>query len=118
MPKKIVFSTPLPFPGNLKMHVDFTGPLSYASETLTGTSPTVVSSDTGLVTISSAAPNAAQLTNKDGSTAAIGKAVEWICTSVKASTGSVNLTIAWDVGSGGTKLTYEAELNLEPKITE
>ncbi len=109
---------PLSFPGTLKMHWDFTNPLSYDSESLTGTSPTVTSSDTSRVTISGAAPNAAQLTNSDGTLAAIGKAVEWICTSVKASTGKVDLTITWDVGGGGTALTYDAKLDLEPKVTE
>lgn len=109
---------PLSFPGNLKLHMDFTGPLQYDSETLTGTSPTVVSGDTSRVTISAVAPNAAQLTNSDGTLAAIGKAVEFVCTSVKASTGSVDLTITWDAGGGGTALTYDKELDLEPKVTE
>jgi len=118
MPAKLIFPDPLSFPGTLKLHVDFTGPLSYDSETLSGTSPMVSSSDTGLVTISLAAPNSAQLTNSDGTLAAIGKAVEWVCTSVKASTGNVDLAIAWDVGGGGTKLTYQAELNLEQYVTQ
>ncbi len=118
MPEKLVFSSPLSLTGIRKMHLDLTGPLSYNSETLTGTSPTVTSSNTALVTITSAAANAAQLTNKDGTTAAIGKAVEWICTAVKGSTGRVLLSVAWAVAAGGSADTHEIELDLEPKITE
>ncbi len=118
MPQKLLFSSPLSLTGIRKMHLDLTGPLSYNSETLTGTSPTVVSSNTALVTISSAAANTAQLTNKDGTTSAVGKAVEWVCTSAKASTGRVLLSVAWAVAAGGSADTHEIELNLEPKITE
>ena len=60
MPEKMIFTSPLSLTGIRKMHLDLTGPLSYNSETLTGTTPIVTSSNTALVTISLAA---AVLTN-------------------------------------------------------
>jgi len=112
------YTTPLSQTGIRQLHLDLTNPLSYDSESLTGTSPTVTSSDPGLVTTSAVAPNSAQLTNDDLTTCAIGKGVEFLVTAIKASTSSVFLDVAWDVGSGGSKDTHRIKLNLEPYVTQ
>lgn len=115
---KLIYTTPLSLTGNRQMHLDLTNPLSYLSESLTGTSPTVTSSDTSLVTISAVAVNTGTLTNDDGTTAAIGKAVQWTAAAVKAATGRVLIRVAWAVAANGSADTHEIELNLEQYVTE
>lgn len=118
MVDKLIYKTPLSQTGVRVMHLDLTNPLSYNSESLTGTSPTVTSSDASLVTTSSVAVNTGALTNDDSSTCEIGKGVQWTCTSVKSSTSKVLLRVAWAVAEGGSADTHEIELDLEPYVTE
>ena len=114
---KLKFNTPLSLTGIRALHLDLSSAL-LSTETLTGTVPTVASSDTGLVTISSVAVNTAILTNDDGSTVAVGEAVQWKATAVKASTGSIFYRIAWAVAAGGSAETHEIEQDLEKYVTE
>ena len=114
---KLVFKTPLSFPGIRDLHIDLTNAL-LSTETLTGTSPTVVSSDTSLVTVSATAVNTSILTNDDGTTSAVGKAVQWKATSVKASTGKMYFTITWAVAASGSADVHKIVQNLEAEITE
>ena len=109
------YETPLSLTGIRDLHLDLTLPLSYKSETLA--SVTVTSSDTSLVTISSAQVNTGQLTNDDGTTAEIGKAAQWRATAVKASTSRVYIDVEW-TGTGGTADTHRIELDLEPYVIE
>lgn len=113
---KLLYDTPLSLTGVRDMHLDLTNALLVA-ETLTGSSPTVTSSDPSLVSISGIGVNTVAVTNDDGSTSAIGKAVQWRATSVKASTSRVLLRVAWAVASGSAD-THEIKLNLEQYVTE
>jgi len=114
---KLLYDTPLSLTGIRDMHLDLSNAL-LSTETLTGTSPTVTSSDVSLVTISAAAVNTATLTNDDGTTVVAGLAVQWKATAVKASTGRVFLRVAWAVAASGSADTHEIELNLEQFVTE
>jgi len=115
---KLESKTPVSLTGIRRMHLDLTNPLAYLSESLTGTSPTVTSSDTARVTVSGTNVNTAPLTNDDSTTAAIGKAVQFTLTAVAASTGHVFIRIAWAVAAGGSADTHEIQVNLEQYVTE
>lgn len=114
---KLKFDTPLSLTGIRDLHLDLSAAL-LSNETLTGTTPTVDSSDVSLVTISSVAVNTAIITNDDGSQVAVGDAVQWKATVIKASTGSIKYRIAWAVMSSGSADTHEIEQDLEKYVTE
>lgn len=114
---QLIYDTPLSLTGIRDMHLDLSNAL-LSGETLTGTSPTVTSSNTSLVTTSVVAVNTGTLTNDDGSTVVAGLAVQWKATAVKGSTGKVFLRVAWAVAASGSADTHEIELNLEQYVTE
>ena len=115
---KLESKTPISLTGIRRMHLDLTNPLSYLEETLTGTSPTVTSSDTSRVTVDGVNVNTSQLTNDDGTTSAIGKAVQFTLTAVKGATGHVFIRVEWAVAAGGSADTHQIEIELAEYVTE
>ena len=116
---RLFYDRPLSLTGVRDLHLDL-GPALLSNETLTGTTPTVTSSNTSLVTVSDIGVNTAQLTNSrpSGTVAQIGDAVQWKATQVKASTGRVFFRVAWAVAANGSADTHEIEQELEPFVTE
>lgn len=113
----LIFDTEISLTGIRRMHLDLTNPLSYLSETLTGGAVSVTSSDTSLVTITNVLVNTGALTNDDGSTAEIGKAVAFTANAQKGSTGCVFVDVDWAVAGDGSSDTHRIELNLEVFVT-
>ena len=113
----LIYDTELSLTGIRRMHLDLTNPLAYLSETLTGGVVSVTSSDISLVTITNVLVNTGALTNDDGSTAGIGKAVQFTANAQKGSTGRVFLDVDWAVAGSGSADTHRIELNLEPHVT-
>ena len=113
------FTAKLSQSGIRSLHLDLSGPLEYdATETLTGGTVTVTSSNTALVTISGDGPSTTTLTNPDGSTVAAGLAAIYTVTAVTSSTSLVRIRILWVTASGNTADTHEIQLTLIPYVTE
>ena len=113
----LIFDTQLSLTGIRRMHLDLTNPLAYLSETLTGGAVSVTSSNISLVTITNVLVSTTTLLNDDGSTAEIGKAVQFTANAQVGSTGRVFLDVDWAVAADGSADTHRIELNLEPHVT-
>ena len=64
------------------------------------------------------AVNTVILNNDDGSTVAVGEAVQWLASAQKASTASIFYRVAWAVAAGGSADSHEIEQDLEKYVTE
>ncbi len=118
MAARLRFKTPLSSTAVRILHLDLTKPLAAGSEVLTGTNPTVTASPAGIVNVTNVVVNAAQLTNSDGTVAAIGKAVQWKATVVKAYKGDVVFRVSWAVAGGGSADTHEIEQPIQDYVRE